>query len=163
MPSTHCSLHYHLVFSTKDRQPVIATSWRDRLHSYLGGVAKNIDGVPESVGGTNDHVHLLLSLKPTHCLADVVRDLKAVSSRWMHEQIGERSAVWQDGYGAFTFGAPDCKAVSDYIARQEEHHRRLTFQEEYLEFCAVAGWNTTTAICGRNSAAPAGGLPPRAV
>ena len=134
MPSTHCSLHYHLVFSAKDRLPVIAASWRDRLHSYLGGVVKNIDGVPESVGGTTDHVHLLLSLKPTHRLADVVRDLKAVSSRWMHEQIGERSAVWQDGYGAFTVGAPDCKAVCDYIARQEEHHRRQTFQEEYIEF-----------------------------
>ena len=68
MPSPHWSLHYHLVFSTKDRRPVIAASWRDRLHAYLGGIVKNIDGVPESVGGTNDHVHLLLSLKPTHCL-----------------------------------------------------------------------------------------------
>ncbi len=139
MPSTHCSLHYHLVFSTKDRRPVITASWRDRLHAYLGGIAKNIDVVPESIGGTNDHVHLLLSLKPTHCLANVVRDLKAVSSRWMHEQIGGHSGSWQDGYGAFTVGAPDCKTVCDYIARQEEHHRRVTFQEEYLEFLRRGG------------------------
>jgi REP element-mobilizing transposase RayT len=109
------------------------------LHAYLGGIAKNIDVVPESIGGTNDHVHLLLSLKPTHCLANVVRDLKAVSSRWMHEQIGGHSGSWQDGYGAFTVGAPDCKTVCDYIARQEEHHRRVTFQEEYLEFLRRGG------------------------
>jgi REP element-mobilizing transposase RayT len=139
MPSTHCSLHYHLVFSTKERQSVIASAWRDRLHAYLGGVVKNIDGIPEAIGGTQDHVHLLVSLKPTHCLADVVRDLKAVSSRWMQEQIGERSASWQDGYGAFTVGAPDCGLVRDYIARQEEHHRKQTFQEEYLEFLRRGG------------------------
>ncbi len=139
MPSTHCSLHYHLVFSTKERQPLIASAWRERLHAYLGGVVKNIDGVPEGIGGTQDHVHLLVSLKATHCLADVVRDLKAVSSRWMHEQIAERSASWQDGYGAFTVGAPDCGLVRDYIARQEEHHRKQTFQEEYMEFLRRGG------------------------
>ena len=118
---------------------MIASAWRDRLHSYLGGAVKGIDGIPEAIGGTNDHVHLLLSLGPTHRLADVVRDLKTASSRWMHEQIGERSAVWQDGYGAFAVGAPDCRVVGDSIARQEEHHRRQTFQEEYLDFLRRGG------------------------
>jgi REP element-mobilizing transposase RayT len=102
-------------------------------------VVKKIDGIPEAIGGTGDHVHLLLGLKATHCLADVVREVKAKSSRWMHEQIGERSAGWQDGYGAFTVGAPDCKAVCAYIARQQEHHRKQTFQEEYLEFLNRGG------------------------
>jgi REP element-mobilizing transposase RayT len=134
MATTHLSLHYHLVFSTKDRVPLIAAAWRERLHAYLGGVIKNIDGVPEAIGGTNDHVHLLIGLRATHCLADVVRDLKTISSRWMHEEIGEPSAVWQDGYGAFTVGAPQCKEVCDYIHKQQEHHRKKTFQEEYLEF-----------------------------
>ena len=134
MPSTHLSLHYHVVFSTKDRLPVISVAWRERLHAYLGGVIRNMDAIPESIGGTNDHVHLLFGLRATHCLANVVRDLKSVSSRWLHEEIGERSAAWQDGYGAFTVGAPQCKDVCDYIARQEEHHRKRSFQEEYLDF-----------------------------
>jgi REP element-mobilizing transposase RayT len=123
-----------LVFSTKDRQPAIAPAWRERLHAYLGGVVKNINGIPEAIGGTGDHVHLLLSLKATHCLADVVRDVKSVSSRWMHDQICEPSAAWQDGYGVFTVGAPDCRAVTDYIARQQEHHKSQTFQQEYIDF-----------------------------
>jgi len=96
MPSTHLSLHYHLVFSTKERLPVIAPTWRERLHAYLGGTIKNMDGIPEAIGGTKDHVHLLIGLRATHCLADVVRDIKSVSSRWMHEEIGERTANWQD-------------------------------------------------------------------
>jgi REP element-mobilizing transposase RayT len=139
MPSTHLSLHYHLVFSTKDRTPIITTGVRERLHAYLGGTVRNMNGIPEAIGGTNDHVHLLIGLRATHCLADVVRDLKAVSSRWMHEEIGECSATWQDGCGAFTVGALQCQDVRNYISRQEEHHRKQTFQEEYLEFLHRGG------------------------
>ena len=80
MPSTHLSLHYHLVFSTKNRAPVIDTNWRDRLHAYLGGSVRKIGGVAESIGGTNDHVHLLVGLRATHRLADVMEDIKSVSS-----------------------------------------------------------------------------------
>jgi putative transposase len=134
IPSTHLSLHYHLVFSTKDRIPIITNVWRERLHAYVGGIIKNMDGIPQAIGGTSDHIHLLIGLRATHCLADVLRDLKAVSSRWMHEQIGEHDAIWQDGYGAFTVGASQLGAVSDYILHQEEHHKKKTFQEEYLEF-----------------------------
>jgi len=118
---------------------VITATWRERLHAYLGGIVKNMNGIPEAIGGTADHVHLLIGLRATHCLADVVRDLKAVSSRWAHEEIGERSAVWQDGYGAFTVGASECRDVCDYISCQEEHHRKRTFQEEYLEFLRCGG------------------------
>ena len=139
MPSTHLSLHYHLVFSTKDRVPSIAADWRERFHAYLGRVVKSLHGIPEAIGGTGDHVHLLIGLRATHCLADVLREIKAVSSRWVHEEVGEPSFLWQEGYGAFTVGAPQCGAVRDYIARQEEHHRKQTFQEEYLEFLRRGG------------------------
>ena len=139
MSSTHLSLHYHLVFSTKDRLPAIPAEWRDRLHAYMGGAIKGLDGVPEAIGGTADHVHLLIGLRATHCLADVVREIKTVSSRWMHNELGNRSAVWQDGYGAFTVGAPQCPEVCLYIARQEEHHQKRTFQEEYLDFLQRGG------------------------
>jgi REP element-mobilizing transposase RayT len=133
MSSTHLSLHYHVVFSTKGRTPIIAAAWRQRLHAYLGGMVRNLGGVPEAIGGTSDHAHLLIGLPATACLADVMRDVKAVSSRWVHEEIGERAFAWQEGYGAFTVSASQRESVREYIARQEEHHRKRTFQEEYLD------------------------------
>ena len=134
MPSTHLSLHFHVVFSTKDRVPTIRPEWRGRLHGYMGGIIQNLGGVPEAVGGIEDHVHLLLGLRATHCLADVVRDLKANSSRWVHADRGDAAFAWQEGYGAFTVSAQHIQQVVRYIAQQEDHHRRQTFQEEYVEF-----------------------------
>ena len=139
MPSTHLSLHFHVVFSTKDRMPLIATEWRERLHAYLGGVVRNVDGIPEAVGGIADHVHLLLGLRATSCIADVVRDLKAVSSRWIHEEIGQGKFAWQEGYGAFTVSPSQREIVREYITKQEEHHRVRTFQEEYVELLKRSG------------------------
>ncbi|MGC3991888.1 MAG: IS200/IS605 family transposase [Chthoniobacteraceae bacterium] len=139
MSSTLLSLHYHVIFSTKDRTASIRPEWQTRLHAFLGGAIKTAEGVPENVGGTNDHVHLLLGLRATHCLAEVVRDLKAASSRWVHDEIGLRDFAWQEGYGAFTVSASQRAVVSDYIARQEEHHRRRTFQEEYRELLERSG------------------------
>jgi REP element-mobilizing transposase RayT len=134
MPSTHLSLHYHLVFGTKGRQPWIAVAWRDRLHAYLGGVIREMDALPEEIGGMADHVHLLVGLKATHRLSDVVRDLKRASSEWVHVTVGLREFAWQEGYGAFTVSASNREEVRVYIARQEEHHRTRTFREEYVEF-----------------------------
>ncbi len=139
MPSTHLSLHYHLVFSTKDRCAVIVPEWRERLHAYMGGILNNLGAFPQAIGGVVDHVHLLVGLKATHCLADVMRDLKRGSSEWVHDKIGERAFAWQEGYGAFTVSANVRDGVRLYIARQEEHHRTLTFREEYLEFLHRGG------------------------
>ena len=88
MSSTYLSLHYHIVFSTKDRAPLIAESWRPRLHEYLGGTARGLGGFPEGIGGVADHVHILAGLKSTHCVADFLRELKKASSAWVHEEIG---------------------------------------------------------------------------
>jgi REP element-mobilizing transposase RayT len=139
MPSTHLSLHYHIIFSTKNRQPSVAESWRERLHSFLGGAVRNLGGVPESVGGISDHVHLLVGLRATHTLAEVLRDIKSASSHWVHEAIGARGFAWQDGYGAFTVSASQVGRVKDYIAQQERHHGKKTFQEEYVEFLKQSG------------------------
>lgn len=133
MPSTHLSLHYHLIFSTKDRIPLIAATWRDRLHTYLGGIVRNVEGVADTVGGVADHVHLLIGLKATHCLADVVRVIKTNSSHWVHGQIGETGFAWQEGYGAFTVSASQRPGVCEYIARQADHHHWRSFQEEYVD------------------------------
>ncbi len=131
MPSTHLSLHYHLVFSTKDRVPFIDEGWRARLRAFLGGVTREADGIPTAVGGVADHVHLLIGLPATVRLADVLREAKTISSRWVRDEVHEAGFAWQEGYRAFTVSASQCDEVRAYIERQEEHHRRRTFQEEY--------------------------------
>jgi putative transposase len=139
MASTYLSLHYHLIFGTKNREPLIAMPWRSRLHEYLGGTVAGLGGFPEGVGGVADHVHLLIGLKATHCLADVLRELKKASSVWVHEVIGLRSFAWQEGYAAFTVSATARKAVQKYIANQEAHHRVRSFREELMDMLEKAG------------------------
>jgi putative transposase len=139
MPSTYLSLHYHLIFSTQRRVPLIEHPWRSRLHNYLGGTIRGLGGFPQEVGGAMDHVHLLVGLKATHCLADLMRELKKASSAWVHEEIGRRSFTWQEGYAAFTVSATVREAVRQYIARQEEHHRTKSFREELVEMLNKAG------------------------
>jgi REP element-mobilizing transposase RayT len=139
MGSTHLSIHFHLVFATKNHERLIEQAWRQRLRSYLGGILSSLEAIPEIVGGVEDHVHLLAGLRATHRLSDVMRELKASSSRWVHEEISISNFGWQEGYGAFTVSASQCETVRQYIARQEEHHRTRTFREEYLELLQKSG------------------------
>ncbi len=139
MSSTHLSLHYHIVFGTRNHEPIIQPKWRGKLHAYLGGIIRAGSGVAESVGGVADHVHLLVGLRATHRLADVLRELKAVSSGWVHNEIGVRGFAWQEGYGAFTVSASQRETIRRYIERQEGHHRTRTFREEYLELLRRSG------------------------
>jgi putative transposase len=139
MPSTHLSLHFHLVFSTKERRSFIVAAWRDRLHAYVGGTVRTLGGVPLAVGGTADHVHLLVELRATHRLADVLREIKGASSKWIHETIGLPAFSWQEGYGAFTVSPTHVETTRQYISQQEEHHRSRPFQEEYLELLRQHG------------------------
>jgi putative transposase len=139
MPSTYLSLHYHLVFSTKNREPVIAPGWVARLHDYLGGTVRGLGGFPEGIGGVADHAHLLVGLKATHCLSDFMRELKKTSSTWVHDEIGLRAFAWQEGYAAFTVSATAREAVRSYIANQKEHHRVKSFREELVEMLNKAG------------------------
>ena len=113
---------------------MIAPEWRARLHGFLGGVVRQLDGIPQAVGGVGDHVHLLVGLGAMHRLADVMREIKSVSSRWVHDEVGVKLFSWQEGYGAFTVGAPQRESVVEYIANQEAHHRVKSFQEEYVDF-----------------------------
>jgi putative transposase len=137
--SSYLGLHYHLVFGTKNREPLIAPEWRPRLHEYLGGTISGLGGFPQGGGGAADHVHLLVGLKATHCLADVLRELKKASSAWIHETIGLRSFAWQEGYAAFTVSATARESVRGYIAHQEEHHRVKSFREEWIAMLDKAG------------------------
>ena len=133
MASTFSCLRYHIVFSTKERRPLIRDEWRSRLHAWMGGALRKLDGIALDVGGVADHVHLLASLKPVHALADVMREIKHASSQWVHDEIGDRKFAWQEGYGAFTVSESAVETVKTYIDNQDEHHRKQSFQDEYRE------------------------------
>jgi putative transposase len=138
MGSTFSSLHYHIVFSTKERRPLIKSDWQPRLHSYLGGIVRGMNGVAEIVNGVDDHVHILASLRPTHCLADLMRDLKKDSTNWVKENFDRRFA-WQEGYAAFTVSPKATAAVRNYIARQQLHHSKHSFMDELKDLLGRAG------------------------
>lgn len=129
MASTFLSLHFHVVFSTKDRRPLLRADWRSELHDYLGGTVNALGGISQIVGGMADHVHLLFGLKATHCLADFMRELKKASSKWIAERY-DREFAWQDGYAAFTVSASARDKVRDYICDQEKHHAQRDYAEE---------------------------------
>ena len=139
MSSTFLSLHYHLVFSTKHRKRLIAESWMPRLHEYLGGTVNGLGGFAQQVGGVDDHVHLLVGLRATHCLADFMRELKKASSVWVRDKIGRKGFGWQEGYAAFTVSANARDDVKRYIANQRNHHHEKSFQDELKEFLQRAG------------------------
>ena len=131
MPSTHLTSNFHLVFSTKERRRLISDEWRPRLHAYMGGIVKGMDAVPLAVGGVEDHLHILVSLRSKHRLDYFLRDLKADSSAWIHKEF-TRMFDWQKGYGGFSICPKELAMVRKYIENQEEHHRRETFQHEYV-------------------------------
>lgn len=133
MSHTYISELVHVVFSTKERAPIIGPEIQDRLWSFLGGIARKNSFKALAVGGTSDHVHLLISLPATMPVAKAVQLLKGGSSKWLHE-IVEARFEWQQGYGAFSVGISQENATINYINSQEEHHRAHNFEDEFLAF-----------------------------
>jgi putative transposase len=132
MPQSFSRVLTHLVFSTKDREPVILAGIRAELHSYLVGILTHIDCPPLQVGGVEDHVHLFFGLSRNHSIAQVVEKLKTSSSKWIKTKDEKFARFhWQAGYGAFSVSQSDAGRVIEYIKNQEEHHRKMTFQDEY--------------------------------
>ena len=135
MGHTLSDLLVHVIFSTKDRQPTITADFRPRLYEYMAGVAKKEIGVALRIGGTADHIHGLLAIRPEVSVAEAMRKWKALSSKWIHATFpASRSFGWQAGYGAFTVSRSVAPRVIEYIDDQEEHHKTVTFQEEFLAF-----------------------------
>jgi putative transposase len=132
MSSSYCNLLYHLVFSTKDREPWLAASTRSRIHEYLGGAVRGEGGIALVVNGTADHIHILAKLRQDKAVSKVVGEIKANSSAWISRTFKEcRAFAWQEGYGAFTVSESQLPKVRNYIERQEEHHRTVSFLEEF--------------------------------
>src|SRR5262245_58016996 len=123
----------HCVFSTKDRRPLITAELRERLWPYLGGIARENDVKAVSIGGHTDHVHLLLSLPATMPIAKAMQLIKGGSSKWVHDSFpDQRLFAWQSKYGAFSVSVSQVERIIRYIDNQEAHHRKMTFQEEFL-------------------------------
>ncbi len=134
MGTTYTSLTYHVVFSTKYRRNTIKPDIKDRLYEYLGGIIRAEKGVLLEIGGIEDHVHLLAGFPPTIAVSNMVRLIKANSSRWANELPERREKFsWQTGYGAFTVSQSQVDIVRNYIRRQEQHHRRISFRDEFIE------------------------------
>jgi putative transposase len=134
MANTYTSLHYHFTFSTKNREPWIAEEIENRVWAYIGGIARHHKMTALQVGGIEDHVHALVMAPPTLSPSEIAQYLKGESSKWIHEEFPKfRLFEWQDGYGGFTVSKSQIPDVIAYIKNQREHHRKKTFQEEYLE------------------------------
>ena len=132
--SSFTCLNYHLVFSTKHREPLILDSWQQRLFNYIGGIIRQQGGQLLAAGGMPDHIHLLAAISKTVAISDALRDIKANSSKWIHDEIPQQAGfAWQSGYGAFSVSFSNIEAVRQYLANQKEHHRVRSFQEEFLE------------------------------
>jgi putative transposase len=133
MPQSLSAVFIHLVFSTKHRTPFLNESdKRHELHAYLGGVSNNLDCPTIAIGGVDDHVHLLCGLGRTISQAEWIKEVKRASSIWMSEQGSEyRDFKWQAGYGDFSVSASNIEEVREYILNQEQHHRRMTYQDEF--------------------------------
>ncbi|MES2995340.1 MAG: transposase [Verrucomicrobiota bacterium] len=134
MPQSLSRVLVHLVFSTKNREPFIAPDVRPRLHGYIVGILDHLKSPSIWTGGVADHVHILFVLGRTTTQAEIVEEVKKSSSKWMKADGGVPGFSWQAGYGAFSIGESQVETVVRYIRNQEEHHRKVTFQEEYRKF-----------------------------
>jgi len=135
MPQSLAKILVHAVFSTKDRRPALRDkNLREELHRYIGGILSHLDCQPVIVGGVEDHVHLLCALSRTCPAAEMVKEVKRGSSLWLKTKNADlHDFAWQNGYGIFSIGFSQIKTVQNYIARQEEHHRKVSFQDEFRE------------------------------
>jgi REP element-mobilizing transposase RayT len=135
MSDSYTNLLYHMVFSTKDRRPLITCEYEARLYDYIRGTIRGLGGICLELNGTEDHVHILTKLRPDRALSDVLRELKASATGWMHDIFPAlKDFSWQRGYGAFTVSQSNTDEVRRYIARQKEHHAKFSFRDEFIQF-----------------------------
>ncbi len=133
MSHTSGNILLHFIFSTQGRRPLITTAFRDALFAYLGGIVREMNGTALIINGANDHVHLLIRVRPAQSAGEIARVVKTNSSRWVRAEHSPEFA-WQTGYGVFSVSESSVPEVTKYIAAQEEHHKRRSFQEEFVAF-----------------------------
>lgn len=134
MANTYTQIFLHVVFSVKGRQNLIQKIWRDELYKYICGIVNGKKQKIYDIGGVADHIHILVSIKPDITISDLVRDIKANSSKWINDKrfvVGKFK--WQEGFGAFSYAKSQLDAVISYINNQEQHHKKQSFRDEYTE------------------------------
>ena len=135
MANTYTQIHIHVVFAVKFRDAAIQNPWKHDLYKYVTGIVQNNGHKLIAINGMSDHVHILIGMRPVQSLSVLMQDIKANSSRWVNEkQFVKARFEWQEGYGAFSYAKSQLGQVIRYIENQEEHHRKRSFREEYLEF-----------------------------
>ncbi len=135
MADTYSQIYIHIVFAVKGRNNLISKNWKDELYKYITGIITNEGQKLLAINGMPDHIHILIGLKPTATLSNIVRDIKANSSKFINDKKWIAGKFeWQQGFGAFSYSHSQLKNVISYIQNQEEHHKTKTFREEYIEF-----------------------------
>ncbi len=135
MANTFSQIYIQVIFAVKGRENLISKSWRDELFKYITGICKNNNQKMISINGVSDHIHILIGLKPSMALSDLIQDIKANSSRFINEKNWVKGKFnWQEGYGAFSYSHSQLDDVIKYIENQEVHHSKKSFKEEYLTF-----------------------------
>ncbi len=138
MPHTYTNFLYHIVFSTKDRFPFIKSESKPRFYEYIGGTIRGIGGICLEIGGVEDHIHLLVKLKPTLDVPKFLQELKPNVTNWTRKNLYPKFE-WQNGYGGFTVGESQIESVRRYIQNQETHHKKVGFEEEFKDLLRKAG------------------------
>jgi len=140
MPGTYSQILLHIVFSTKHRQAWVTPDIADRLYPYIGGLVRAERGVLHQIGGVEDHVHMYLRWRPDESVSNLMRTVKARSSKWVHDTFPALGPfAWQEGYSVFSVSKSQEQAVKDYIAGQAEHHKKEDFKSELLRFLRAHG------------------------
>jgi len=135
MANTYTQIHLQFVFAVQNRISLIANEWKDELYKYITGIVQRNKHKLKAINGTSDHVHTFIGYQPHQLLPDLLQDIKGSSSKWINERGFVRGKFqWQEGYGAFSYSHSQIDTVVNYIRNQEEHHKRKSFNEEYLEF-----------------------------
>lgn len=134
MANTYTQIHIQIVFAVQNRHCLIRKVWQDELYRYITGIIQKENHKLLAINGMADHLHLLLGMRPTQSLSGLVQDIKSGSSKWINERgFVKGKFSWQEGYGAFSYSKQDISNIIQYIASQEDHHRKKSFREEYLE------------------------------
>lgn len=134
MPNTYTQLYVHVVFAVKGRRNLIAAKWKDHLYQYITGIIQGKRQKLMVINGMPDHLHLFIGIHPDCNLSDLVRDIKSNSSKWINDnKLTQVKFQWQTGFGAFSKGQSEIKTVINYILNQEEHHKKKSFRQEYVD------------------------------
>jgi len=135
MPNTYTQIHLHFVFAVQNRLSLIQQGWAERLYQYITGIVQQNNHKMIIINGMPDHLHIVVGMRPTQSVADLLQDIKGGSSKWINDnKLVNGKFQWQEGYGAFSYNKSALPKLIEYVKQQEEHHRKKTFLEEYKEF-----------------------------